>query len=590
MAKRTRIDLAKRTLAVAKHVGGRDGRALAQATTEMLRSTMRPDLGTRTLVDSQVGAIKGMLGAFAPNRVPFNVKTRMRRNPQVRFVSAAAKAPLLRGDAWFDTNSTEVQSLLNRVFLESGHFRRSLRTSLLACDYGFSAHEQIWGMEPEYEVGWDTPKEGGGFSHTDKVFKNLFLPVRLKALAPEFVSILSDRYGEYAGLVHGNPGAMAMTAEQLAKILASSVDNVLAPNKSFVFTLDGEWGNFYGSGRLDSAYEPWYWQTLVYLICNRWFERKGDPPLVGYAPSTAALADPGVDADAYDPDDENESPVLLMSRGLEKLRSTGNLALPSDPYFDDDGKPGTIRAYEVKELDVKDAHPAFKEYIEHLDVKISRAYLVPDAIAASQKGMGTYGSLQTMAEVYVDVQNDTLATFVEQYDREQVQPFLRYNDIKDRAVLRTGGITASSKDAITETFNKILEADMLAEQAFGRIYPQSLTMMVDREALARGAGIPFKRPDPDAPTPKPPQDAATAAEGAAAGAGNQPPRGPAKKAAAISVKMTEEDFVAHKMPQIMRDGIRGRKVKSEEAVAIAKALYKKAKAAEGVKKASRPKS
>ena len=567
---------AQQTLQVAKRVGGRAGRTLAQATVEMLQATTRPDIGTRTVIGSQVDAVKSYLGGFVPYGVPFGVKTRMRRHPQIRFVAAAAKAPLLRGEVWFDTNSTEVQSLLKSVFIDSGYFKRSLRTSLLAIDYGFSAHEQIWDYSPEYNVGWDVPNAKGGFDHKEKNYANLFLPRRLKELSPENVTLLRSRYGEYAGLIYGAPATMALSESDVAALVAGKQENILAPNKSFVFTRDGDWQNFYGVGHLDSAYDPWYWQTLVYLICNRWFERKGDPPLVGYAPSNPAIADPGVDAEEFDPADESDSPVLLMSRGLEKLRSTGNLALPSDPYFDDEGKPGSIRAYEVKELDVKDAHPAFKEYIEHLDVKISRAYLVPDAIAASQKGMGTYGSLQTMAEVYVDVQNDTLADFVEQFDREQVQPFLRYNGITDRASMRTGGINSSSKDTIKETFAKILEADMLAEQAFGRIYPQSLTVMLDREALARGAGVPFKRPDPDAPAPKPPQDPATAAAGAAAGAGNQPQRGPAKKSAksaAVSVRMTEDEYVAHKVPALVREGR-----KTDEAVATARSMYQKARA------------
>jgi len=567
---------AARTLAVARRVGGRQGKALA-ATVEMMASTTRPDIGTRTVIGSQVGAIKSLLGAFQPSNVPFGVKTRMRRHSQIRFVAAASKAPLLRGDVWFDTNSTELQSLLNRVFIESGFFKRSLRTSLLAIDYGFSAHEQIWDVEPEFVVGWDVPNNSGAFDHKEKTYSNLFLPRRLKDLAPEYVSLLQDRYGEYAGLIFGNPGAAPFTEEALQNILRSNSENVLARNKSFVFTLDGEWQNYYGVGRLDSAYDPWYWQTLIYLICNRWFERKGDPPLVGYAPSNPAIADPGVDGDEFDPADESDSPVLLMSRALEKLRSTGNLALPGDPYFDDDGKPGNMRAYDVKELDIKDAHPAFKEYVEHLDVKMSRAYLVPDAIAASQKGLGTYGSLNVMADVYVDVQNDTLAAFCEQFDREVVQPFLRYNDVKDRATLRTGGISASSKDMIRETFTKVMEADTLAEQAFGRIYPQSLTVMIDREALARGAGIPFKRPDPDAPAPKPPQDPATAAAGAAPGAANQPQRGPAKKAAkaaAVSVKMTEDEFVAHRVPTLVRE----RGLTPEKAVETARTLYRKARA------------
>lgn len=523
--KPSRIALATHQLA--KRVGGKQGRSIAAAVSEALT---RPSTGSRTLVGSQTASVLSFLGGYTPDSVPFTVKKRMRKHPQVRYCLAAAKAPILRGDIWFETNSTELAALTNRVFIESGYVRRMIRTSLLGIDFGFSAHEQIWDIDPTFDVGWDVPNAEGGTDHREKTYTNLFRPDRLKELDPALVTILTNKFGDKQGLLFGGNGRALLMEEDVRRALMSGEYNILDNRKSFIYTVDGEFQQHAGCARLDSAYDPWFWQGIIHLICNRWFERKSDPPLIGYAPSVAAMSDPGVTGTEYDPDDENEAPVLLMSRAMAKLRSTGDIALPSDPYFDEQGKPSNIKAYSIQELETKDVHPAFMEYIEHLDRKISRGLLVPDSITSSQKGMSQYGSLQVMADVYVDVQNDTLYSIVEQFQREIVQPFLDYNGIKDRVVARTGGISAANREAAKEMFVKVLEADMLAEQAFGRIFPQSLTAMVDREQLARANGVPFKRPDPDAPAPKPPQHVAE--EGAAPGASGQPPRGPAKKTAA----------------------------------------------------------
>jgi len=515
---------------LADHVGGRQGRALSKA---VVAAMSRPSVGSRTLVGPQMDAVRGFLGGYTPDAVPIAVKRRMRKHAQVRYCLGAAKAPILRGDVWFDTNSTELDALLTRVFIDSGFFKRALRTSLLAVEFGFSAHEQIWDIEENMSVGWEVPNTSGGLDRRTAHYPQLFYPKNLKSLDPSMVTILMDKFGDKRGLLYGGAGRpVIFTEEQLKEALASGRYNVLDAKKSFVYTLDGDFGDPYGCGRLDSAYDPWYWQGIVFLICNRWFEKKADPPLIGYAPSTSAIADPGVNGTEYDPEDENEAPVLLMASALRKLRSTGEVVFPSDPYFDESGKPSNIRAYSAEEMGTKDMHPAFLEYIEHLDRKISRAVMVPDSITASQSGMSQYGSLQVMADVYVDVQNDTLYSAVEQINAEVIQPFLRYNGLKDRAILRTGGISAANRETSKDIFLKVLEADMLAEQAFGRVYPQSLTAMLDREKLARAQGVPFKRPDPDAPAPKMPQTIDPGAGGGAApGAAGQPPRGPAKKVA-----------------------------------------------------------
>jgi hypothetical protein len=589
---------AEKTRLVANRIGGVTGRSLAAAVDEMLSAT--PELGTRTTspISSQLGNALLALGRYSPGTVPIRTKKLMRKDAQIRLTLEAAKAPILKAPLWFETRSTEIQSLLTDVFIESGFLHETLRTGLLAIEFGFSAHEKVWDIETDHEVRWDVPNTTGGMDSRGKVYPSLFVPECAKSLDPEYVTLLQDEYGTFKGLIYGITAGELSTGADIDALVARGTLNALNAEKSFVFALNDEWQNQYGEGCLDYAYDPWYWQQLIYLVTNRWFERKSDPPILGWAPATPALGGPDIESDdsATYEDAAQESPLVLHARGLRRLRSSGLYVMPAEPFLDDAGKPSNLRCYDAKEMAVADMSDVFISYLEHLDRRKSRAMLVPDSVVAGQQGSGTYGSLQILAEITVDIQNARLQQFLNFANEAWIEPFLEYNGIKEKALLRTGGISSNNREVLRDITIKILEADMLAEQAWGRIFPQSLTSMISRDDLLRALAVPYKQPDPDSPLPRPPMSPQTPTADAQAGrdkVSNQTPNGKTNpgggRAAAADLPvdevpaetderllaLTESEYVQRKIPVLKREHSDWA---DNQVVAVAHAMYRKARA------------
>lgn len=512
----------KPLLSLAKYVGGPMGKRLSALT--LAAANAGPDLSirTKTPVSSQYAAVLNALGQYATRRVPLSVMKRMRRDPQLRLALTATKAPIVEAPLWFDSPSREAAAQADAAFLDSGVLRGLQRTSLQAVDFGFAAHEEIYESVENYEVNWDTRgAEIGSSEIKSKTYPHLFIPKRYKDLDPAMVTILQDDYGTYEGILYGDGPGVITSKEQLRQVIARKKVNFVPPEKSFLFTLNYEWDNPYGEGRLEWAYDSWYWQSIIYLVCNRWYERKSDPPYVGFAPADPLLLDAGSDDDTdYDEDDESQAPILKLARLIDsRLRAGGTMVLPSEPYKDEDGKPSTVRAYDIKELGVEDVHPAFLAYIDHFDRKKVRAMLMPDAALAGGENSGTYGSVRAMAEIAVKTQQETLSEWVRHVNRYIIPRWREYNGIKEKVILRTGGISSDNRDMLLQVLTKTLEADMLLEQAYGPQFPDSMPRLLSRRKLMRGLNIPYDEPDPDAPKPKlpapmPRPDEANDAQGA----------------------------------------------------------------------------
>ncbi len=488
---------------LARLVGGKDGRRLSAYILAAANGQGGPDLTihTRKPVTAQAAAVLDTLGAFRPDHVSIETMKRMRLDPQIQLALAATKAPILSAPIFFESTSREAIALCEAAWNDSGILRELQRTSLNAIDFGFSAHEKLWEAMENYTVDWTVPGATVGVMEPkSKTYPIAFLPKRAKDLDPSMVTLLCDEFGRFKGLVHGSPPA------SMADI-ASRAKDVLLPEKCFVFTINEEFGNIYGRARQVSAYDPWYWQRILYLITNRWYERKSDPAMVGYAPSDPMLMDPGTDENTdYDENDAHFSPILrLRSLMTNALRASGIMVLPSEPYKDDNGKPSTVRAYDVKELGLEDVHPAFLAYHQHLDAKKTRAMLVPDGAIAASENSGTYGSTKTLSELAISIQNESLSSWVRHYNRYYLQPFCAYNGIKDRVTARTTGISSDSRDILARMAEKTYEADMLLEQAWGPQLPDSLTRLVSRRKILRSLNIPYEEPSPDAPAPEMPE-------------------------------------------------------------------------------------
>lgn len=493
---------AQRAMTVARDVGGEVGRDVLMAVKAALDA---PELGQRTNFSPLMDSAFAQLGSYAPLPVSMQVKKRMRLDGQIRFALSATKAPIMAAPIHFECRSAEVRELLNEVFIKSGFVKNLLQMSLNALDFGAQAMEQLWELGENYEVSWDQPGTDGAVDVKTKRYPQIFLPRRFKDLDPERVTYVKDSDGDLSAVVFGSHTAPIATLEDVRKALAENRVNVLDPRKAFVFVPGQEYQQYRGTSRLDWAYDPWYWQKIIYLIALRWYERKSDPPYVCYAPLEAGLPGDDVDEDTgFDSTDTRQDGLVLGARALAKLRSSGGVTLPSTPYRDDEGRPSATRVWEIKELAVQDMHPAFIDFLDHLDKKKSRAVLAADIVLSRDRQAGTLGSTEAAMQTVIEIQNEILGAWLELFNRDVLLPFLRYNGLeKERARLTTTGVLKDNQKALMDFMLKIVEADMLAEQAWGRVFPQSMTQMVDRDALLRESGIPHRQVDPDAPMPKP---------------------------------------------------------------------------------------
>lgn len=495
-------DAAKETLRLAKGVGGEAGRSLAQA----VQRALEPDLTQRTKIDTMLDAGLVALGAYDPTPVAIPTKKRMRADAQLQYALSAVKAPILSAPFHFECRSAEIHALLTEVFIKSGFLHELLTQSLNAVDFGFQACESMWRLGENFKIEWDMPNADGGMDVKSKTFSEIFLPRRFKDLDPAKVTLLRDNNSDFVGLIHGVTPTPLLTTQDIREAMRTSNVNVLNAEKSFLFTPTLEWGNYRGVGRLDWAYDPWFWQNVTYLIALRWYERKADPPYVMYAPADMGLDGSEVsDSESYDAAGNRVDSMVLGSRALAKLRSTGGVVLPSQVFMDDEGRPSTVRAWELREVKIQDMHPAFLDFINHLDKKKTRAVLAPEIGLNRDREAGTLGSTEISAGISIEMQNQTLGSFIRIFNQKVLDPFMRYNGLeKERARLSSTGVLPDNRRALQDFTLKVLEADMLAEQAWGRVFPTSLTQMVDREALVRELGVPHRLTDPNAPLPKPP--------------------------------------------------------------------------------------
>jgi len=260
----------------------------------MTTTTHRPPLGEiaarpgrRFWTDITTAA----LGAFSPGEVTHAVRKRMRRDGQIALGLAAIKAPLMGVTWWVECEDAAVAALVEAVLKPL--WRELMRSSLNAIDFGFQAHEKVWAIRPLVVTDRD------GRRHR---FEQAAVLRALRDLDPEYVTMLADETGRFAGFQYGR-----------------EEDGVVVPaEKAYVVTVGKEWGNLYGASRLDPAYEPWYWASVMYMFCNRYFERKADPAVVATGPAEERVDAFGTATYALE----------HLDRLAANLRSGGTVTLP----------------------------------------------------------------------------------------------------------------------------------------------------------------------------------------------------------------------------------------------------------------------
>jgi len=419
----------------------------------LARSGVKPPLGrelTRFTPTGYVGGLgRGLLGAYSPYAVSIETRKRMRLDPQIRLALAAIKAPIM-GLGW---RAEAVDGSLAR-FVESALrplWRSLVHSALNAVDFGFQAHEKVWQVGT---VEVEEPRGEGG--PRLRTYRDAVTYRKLKDLDPASVVILADEMGNFAGF------------RQL------STDVVVPSEKAFVVTCEKEWGNLYGTSRLDAAYEPWYRCRVVYASCNRYFERKGDPPIKGHAPAEIRLDEDGNEVNSLD-----EANAVIHS-----LRAGGTAVFPDER--DEHGHPRWDFEFM---LDDKRAD-MFIGYIEHLEVMKLRAMLVPERVLTHEGAGGTYALAQEHTDTFLRSEELLIQELLDHVNRYLIPQLVFYNfgPAAPPVHITTSGLSRSSRELMKEVLLGVLDAERTADEG-GR---PNLAAVIDTVKLLEELNLPLR--------------------------------------------------------------------------------------------------
>lgn len=178
----------------------------------------------------------------------------MRHDDQVK-AALAFKRILIRGRAWeIAPGSKNEQAKAVADFVSWALTRIDLNQvfeeALSALEYGFALGELVW-------------------ERTTYKGKQVVTLGKIAHRDPQTIQLFSD--------VHGNFLGARQQAYNLAGILPSKPWIELGPEKLWLWTYNGRFGNLQGEADLRSAYRPWWCKKFIIQFWNVFLERMGSP-------------------------------------------------------------------------------------------------------------------------------------------------------------------------------------------------------------------------------------------------------------------------------------------------------------------------
>lgn len=185
---------------------------------------------------------------------------------------------------------------------------------------------------------------------------------------------------------------------------------------SFWYPLLMENGNYGGRKLLKSAFQPWFFSTLMHLFSNRYFERFGEPVPVGRAPLNDSVRVDGKDV----------SGTEYMGGMLQQLRSRSAVVLPSDKAPDTTGALSQNYDYDIEYLESQMRGADFERYMTRLDEEISLALFTP-LLLMRTADVGSYNLGVSHMQMYLWQLNAISGDWAEYINKYILAPMAQFN-------------------------------------------------------------------------------------------------------------------------------------------------------------------
>jgi len=386
-----------------------------------------PDLKTHIIDDNNLGTPStGVIGTgtgglmprtvsgliYNPDTITVKTYQQMEDDAQIKAVLTIIKAPI-QSVVWsISSEDSEVAEFCKDALqLVWGNL---INAMLNALNFGFQGFEKIWRDLDGY---W--------------VYKK-FLD-----LHPDTINIRVNEQGDFDGL------------EQQTIIGGPAIIPV---EKSFVFTNEKRFGNFYGRAKLRSAYTYWFIDKYTYDFENMYFERYAQPIVKGSAPSGFTQTGGNTSSPAQQ---DNLEYLLTILKGL---RGSSAIVLPSDT------DPVTKeRKWAVDFLEAERRGADFTARHNQLDLMKARAIFAPELVFSSPMGGSSYALAREHATVFTGAEEAILTNIKHHIDHYILPQLVVYNFGVNaaRAVWDYEAISTETKNLIRDLVVAMVEGDLV---------------------------------------------------------------------------------------------------------------------------------
>lgn len=426
----------------------------------------KPPAGEETKRQILTGTVSGFMESFVGfgtvQRGTYTTYRKMRSNPTIALARAVATAPIrtakwnIAADDNVPEEHTEFIESQTRVF-----WPEFIRQLLFALDYGWMPFEKVW----------DIDKDGR------------FIYRKLKPLFVDKTRIQIDvKTGAFAGV--------------------KNQDALLGSNKCFIFTYDGEAGDFYGRSRHENirttAYREW---VDTRERRGKYFRKiAGILPMVEY-PMGESKDKGGTVKDNYE----------LAELLLKHLGQGNGVAMPNtlSQWAGDLARSGVdisqLKAWHISFLETKGTHArGFTDTLRHIESLLMRGWLVPER-AATEGQFGTKAESQTqggLALVIADLLFEDIIRTVNWYI---INPLIVYNfgsEFENAIRLEPAGLDP----LVREFFKKIVEKVLTTPANIGLFQD-----WINVDALLEDVGLPKSQQSVTGAEPMKPAERGTAA-------------------------------------------------------------------------------
>lgn len=187
-------------------------------------------------------------------------------------------------------------------------------------------------------------------------------------------------------------------------------------SNSLWYPLLMEHGDYYGRKLLKSAFQPWFFSSLIHYYSNRYFERFGEPSIIGRAPFGEDIEVNG----------QRVQGNVLMAGMLNMVRNGASITLPNQRAMNGlDGVNNFDYTMEYLESQMRGAD--FERYLTRLDQEISLALFTPLLMMNTGDSGGSFNLGIVHTQMYSNMVSAIAGDIQEYINKYVLAPMARYN-------------------------------------------------------------------------------------------------------------------------------------------------------------------